>query len=127
MKCLLCPAEIDELKAFPPTPGPQGQMIEDIIGKWNHSQALVTWTHVALTAQKGGGSMSILSGHVCPAHPVKPGSVALVAMPLVAAPVEVALPKAAPAGTPPTSQAKPEAVAAPTTQTATSTPKVKEK
>ena len=119
MKCLLCPTEIDELKAFPSTPGPQGQMIEDIMGKWNHSQALVAWTHVALTAQKGGGSMSILSGHICPAHPVKPGSVALVAAQVAAAP------KAADAGTPPTSQAKQEAPAAQPT-TATATPKGKE-
>ena len=119
MKCLLCPAEIDELKAFPPSPGPQGQMIEDVMGKWNHSQLLVTWTHVALTAQKGGGSMSILSGHICPAHPVKPGSVAL-----VAAPVETA-PKAAPAGNPPTAPAKQEAQTAQPT-TATATPKGKE-
>ena len=121
MKCLLCPAEIDELKAFPPTPGPQGQMIEDIIGKWNHSQALVTWTHVALTAQKGGGSMSILSGHICPAHPIKPGSVAL-----VAASVETAQ-KVVPAGTPPTPQLKQETPAVVPSPTATATSKGKEK
>lgn len=115
MKCLLCPAEIDELKAFPPSQGPNGQLIEDIMGKWQHSQVLVTWTHVALTAQKGGGSMSILSGHICPAHSVKPGSVAL-----VAAPVEAA-PKAAPAGNPPTSPTKQDApTVQPTTATATS-------
>jgi hypothetical protein len=119
MKCLLCPAEIDELKAFPPSPGPQGQMIEDVMGKWNHSQALVAWTHVALTAQKGGGSMSILSGHVCPAHTIKPGSVALVAAQVAAAP------KAAESGTPPTSPAKSEAPVA-QTPTATATPKGKE-
>ena len=120
MKCLLCPTEIDELKAFPPSPGPQGQMIEDVMGKWNHSQALVAWTHVALTAQKGGGSMSILSGHICPAHSVKPGSVALVAAPVAAAP------KAVEAGNPPTAPAKQEAPAAQPT-TATATPKGKEK
>jgi len=121
MKCLLCAVEIEENKAFPPMPGPQGQMIEDIVGKWNHSQKLVLWTHVALTAQTGGGSMAILSGHICPAHPVKPGSVAL-----VATSVETA--KAAPVGIPPTSPAKQEApVAAASTQTATATPKGKEK
>jgi len=80
MKCLLCAVEIDELKAFPPSPGPQGQMIEDVMGRWNHSQALLAWTHVTLTAQKSGGSMAILSGHICPAHPVNPGCVALMAV-----------------------------------------------
>ena len=119
MKCLLCAAEIDELKAFPPTPGPQGQMIEDIMGKWNHSQLLVSWTHVALTAQTGGGSMSLLSGHICPVHPVKPGSVALVANSVEAAP------KAASSANPPTSPAKPEASAQ--QPTATANPKGKEK
>jgi hypothetical protein len=120
MKCLLCPTEIDELKAFPPSPGPQGQMIEDILGKWEHSKALTTWTHVALTAQMPGGSMSILSGHICPAHPVKPGSVALVAAPVAAAPKAVA------AGNPPTLQAKQDAPAPAQQTTATSTPKGKE-
>lgn len=80
MKCLLCPTEIDELREFPTTIGPQGQKIEDIMGRWKHSQSLATWTHVALTAQKPGGSMSILSGHICPGHLVSPGSVALVAL-----------------------------------------------
>jgi len=118
MKCLLCPIEIDELKEFPATRGPQGQVIEDIMGRWNHSQALNQWTHVALTAQQPGGSMSILSGHICPAHPIQPGSVAL-----VAAPVAVAS-KAVVAGTPPIPQLKTDAT---NTQTAASTPKGKEK
>ena len=119
MKCLLCPVEIDELKAFPPSPGPQGQMIEDVVGKWHHSQALTAWTHVALTAQMPGGSMSILSGHICPAHPVKPGSVAL-----VAASVAVA-PKAVAAGNPPTLATKQEASTV-QPQTVIATPKGKE-
>jgi hypothetical protein len=120
MKCLLCSAEIDEVKVFPPMPGPHGQMIEDVVGKWNHSQVLVTWTHVALTAQKGGGSMSILSGHICSAHPVKPGSVALVAAPVAA------VSKPTEAGIPPTSTAKLDAT--PTTApTSTANPKGKEK
>jgi hypothetical protein len=80
MKCLLCPAEIDALKAFPPQIGPQGQVIEDIMGKWNHAQAVGAWVHVALTAQTGGGSLTVLSGHICPAHPVKAGSIALTAV-----------------------------------------------
>jgi hypothetical protein len=122
MKCLICSVEIDELKAFPPAPGPNGQPIEDVMGKWTHSQALLTWTHVALTAQKGGGSMSILSGHICPAHPVEPGSVALAAAPAVVAV------KATVAGNPPTTQAKQEVPTTPVpTMTATATPKGKDK
>ena len=115
MKCLLCPVEINELKAFPVTIGPQGQKIEDVMGQWQHAQDLARWTHVALTAQMPGGSMSILSGHVCPAHPVKPGSVALVAVP-----AEVVA-KATSTGSTPSSQTKQAAQ-----NTATETPKGKE-
>ena len=78
MKCLICSNEIDELKAFPSALGPSGQVIEDVMGQWKHQQALGTWTHVMLTAQTGGGSLTVLSGHICPAHPVKAGSVALI-------------------------------------------------
>jgi hypothetical protein len=120
MKCLLCTVEIDENKSFPGTPGPDGQMIEDVMGKWNHSKSLLTWTHVALTAQTGGGSMSILSGHICSAHPVRPGSVAL------AAALEVVAPKASAEGKPPTAPPAQEAVKAPVpTTSATNTPKGK--
>jgi hypothetical protein len=79
MKCLLCSAEIDEYKSFPVVTGPQGQRIEDVMGQWTHGQALSSWTHIALTAQHGGGTLVLLSGHICPAHPVKAGSIALVA------------------------------------------------
>ena len=120
MKCLLCPIEIDELKSFPSTPGPQGQMIEDVVGKWKHGLLLAEWTHVALTAQMGGGSMSILSGHVCPAHTIKPGCVALVAAPVAAAP------KSVEAGNPPAAQPKSNAPTVVQTQTAIATPKGKE-
>jgi hypothetical protein len=118
MKCLLCPIEIDELKEFPATRGPQGQVIEDIMGRWNHSQALNQWVHVALTAQKPGGSMSILSGHICPAHPIQPGSVALMAAP------ETTAPRVVVAGTPPIPALKTEAIH---TQTAPVIQKGKEK
>lgn len=80
MKCLLCEQTIDETKEFPASVGPQGQQIEDVMGRWKHSQALAAWTHVALTAQVGGGTLVVLSGHVCPAHAVKAGSIALVAI-----------------------------------------------
>ena len=70
MKCLICPAEIDELKEFPATPGLGGQLIEDTLGKWKHAQAVRAWTHVTLTAQVSAGTVTVLSGNVCPAHPV---------------------------------------------------------
>ena len=70
MKCLLanCPNEIDELKEFPATVGPGGQLIEDTLGKWRHAQAVGAWTHVTLTAQVSAGNVMVLSGHVCPVH-----------------------------------------------------------
>lgn len=79
MKCLVCPSEIDELKEFPPTIGPGGVQIEDTLGKWKHSQTVGAWTHVTLTAQISAGTVTILSGHVCPAHPVTPDSIVIIA------------------------------------------------
>jgi len=77
MKCLLCPTEIDELKGFPPTVGPGGVQIEDTLGKWKHSQSVAAWTHVTLTAQVPAGSVTILSGHICPAHAISPEGIGL--------------------------------------------------
>lgn len=77
MKCLLCPTEIDDKKEFIPELGPQGQVIEDVLGKWKHAQELSRWVHVSLTAQRPAGAAAILSGHVCPKHAVEPGTVAL--------------------------------------------------
>lgn len=70
MKCLVCPAEIDDLKDFPSAVGPQGQIIEDTMGKWKHAGELALWTHVSLTAQTAAGCLTVLSGHVCPKHTV---------------------------------------------------------
>jgi hypothetical protein len=81
MKCLVCSAEIDELKEFPATPGPGGQLIEDTLGKWKHSQAVGAWTHVTLTAQVSAGTVTVLSGNVCPAHPVTAAGIMLAARP----------------------------------------------
>ena len=81
MKCLICSTEIDDKKEFPVTVGPQGQQIEDSLGKFNHAQELGKWNHVTLTAQKAVGCVTILSGHVCPAHNVAEGSIALAVAP----------------------------------------------
>ena len=80
MKCLVCSAEIDELKEFPAAVGPQGQLIEDTLGKWKHVQAVGGWTHVTLTAQVSAGTVTVLSGNVCPAHPVTAESIMLAAV-----------------------------------------------
>jgi hypothetical protein len=82
MKCLICQAEIDELKEFPATPGPGGQLIEDTLGKWKHAQAVGAWTHVTLTAQVSAGTVTVLSGNVCPAHPVTSEGLMLAAKPV---------------------------------------------
>jgi hypothetical protein len=79
MKCLLCPTEIDELRAFPPTVGPGGVSIEDTLGKWKHAQAVAAWTHLTLTAQLPAGSLTVLSGHVCPEHSISADGIALAA------------------------------------------------
>lgn len=77
MKCLICTTEIDELKEFPAEVGPGGQLIEDTLGKWKHAQAVGAWTHVTLTAQVSAGTITVLSGNVCPAHPVSAESLIL--------------------------------------------------
>ena len=77
MRCLLCPNEIDDKREFPIVRGPQGQEIQDTLGMFNHVTALGKWIHVTLTAQKGAGTETLLSGHVCPSHPVSPGRIAL--------------------------------------------------
>ena len=80
MKCLICSIEIDDKKEFHGAVGPQGQQIEDVLGKFNHAQELGKWTHVTLTAQKAVGSVTILSGHICPVHNVAEGCIALVTL-----------------------------------------------
>jgi hypothetical protein len=77
MRCLLCANEIDDKREFPFVDGPNGQKIQDTLGMFNHVTALGKWIHVTLTAQKGTGTETILSGHVCPSHNVAPGSLSL--------------------------------------------------
>ena len=68
MKCLACPAEIDELRQFASAVDARGQVVEDALGKLQHRQALAGWTHVFITAQTGAGARTLVAGHVCPAH-----------------------------------------------------------
>jgi hypothetical protein len=81
MRCLLCQNEIDDRREFPFVDGPNGQRIQDTMGMFNHVTSLGKWIHVTLTAQKGPGSETILSGHVCPSHAVVPGSISLAHVP----------------------------------------------
>jgi hypothetical protein len=111
MKCLICSNTIDDKKDFT-VKGPQGQDLDDTVGRLRHFDELGRWTHVTLTAQFSFTQV-LLSGHVCPAHKVEPGRLGLVeAAP--AAPVQVAAPPAAPS-TPTKTQAPaaPTAAAAP--------------
>ena len=79
MKCLVCDRQVDELREFPVVVDAQGKTIEDAMGKFRHQQELSAWTHVTLTAQRGGGSLTLLSGHVCPDHVVAANGFELVA------------------------------------------------
>ena len=68
MKCFLCSQEIDEKRNFPTAKGPNGQIIEDVVGRMLLAQELSTWVQVTLTAQVQGGCKTIFSGHICPKH-----------------------------------------------------------
>ena len=68
MKCIICPAEIDEARAVPPIEGPGGRPIEDVTGKLKLARDLEKWTCASITAQVPGGCKTIRSGHLCPAH-----------------------------------------------------------
>ena len=79
MKCLVCDREIDELREFASAVDAAGKLVEDALGKLRHQQELARWVHVGLTAQTAGGSVSVFSGHVCPAHDL--GDLSLAAPP----------------------------------------------
>ena len=76
MRCLVCPNTIDDKKDFT-VKGPQGQDLDDTVGRLRHFDELGRWTHVTLTAQFSFTQV-LLSGHVCPAHKVEPGRFVLV-------------------------------------------------
>jgi hypothetical protein len=64
MKCLLCPAEIDETREI---------HRDDLNAQRVHSTALETWRQVTAYI----GNELILAGHVCPAETLVPGGVTL--------------------------------------------------
>ena len=122
MKCLICASMIDDKKDFT-VKGPQGQDLDDTVGRLRHFDELGKWTHVTLTAQLSFTQV-LLSGHVCPAHKVEPGRLSLVeAAP--ASPIQAPTPTA-PTPMIPKSQAPAAPAAAPATPTP-ATPTVRRK
>jgi hypothetical protein len=79
MKCLICPAEIDDTQDFVVI-GPQGQKLDDAVNRLRHVSEMGKWTHLTLTCQRAFTEV-LLSGHVCPAHKIFPGSISLVDSP----------------------------------------------
>jgi len=75
MRCLIedCSAEIDERKSFPSVVGPNGQVLERIIERFEHEKELSRWTHVSLTANRSA-CVILLAGHVCPDHKLEAGN-----------------------------------------------------
>lgn len=77
MRCIACGLDVDENQQFPGFRGPDGRVVEDTVSRFRLEAELRRWTHVTLTAQVGGGSMTLESGHVCPAHDLRDVSVGL--------------------------------------------------
>lgn len=80
MKCLVCPATIDEKKEIPhPPPGAKDlDRAKAEIEQRAHSDALNAWRQVLVTVDNGrGGIDTILQGHVCPDEKLTEGSVEL--------------------------------------------------
>ena len=98
MKCLMCPNEIDENKDFR-VKGPQGQDLDDIVGRLRHVEDLSHWTHLTLTAQYSYTQV-LLSGHVCPSHRIEPGRIGLME-------VAISAPKSNPSPVPATLPSSP--------------------
>jgi hypothetical protein len=65
VKCLLCPAEIDELKEFPDVMV-GGRPLPDDIAKAKHAEALSTWEQVTVSVLRDGGNKQLLVGMTCP-------------------------------------------------------------
>jgi hypothetical protein len=120
MKCLICTNTIDDKKDFT-VKGPQGQDLDDVVGRLRHFGELGRWTHVTLTAQLSY-TLVLLSGHLCPAHKAVPGGIGLVDAVI---PAQAAVP-APPTSPSPTRQA-PAASTAATTPQNPATPTVRRK
>ena len=71
MKCLIkgCTNEINELLEFPAATGPRGEKLERLIERFAHEQELSRWTHLTLVANCSA-CLVLLSGHICPSHPL---------------------------------------------------------
>jgi len=69
MKCLVqgCSSQIDELKEFPVTYGPNGVTDEHVAGQRAHAAVLEKWTFMLVVA-RGNRDDELTAGHVCPNH-----------------------------------------------------------
>lgn len=78
MKCVVgdCTNSIDELKAFPAVEV-GGKLMADEIGQRLHAADLEKWEHVTVQASRGGGSVQVMDGHVCPEHRLITGQVTI--------------------------------------------------
>jgi hypothetical protein len=83
MKCLLCPAEIDELKEIPgPLLGASDlDKAKAEIAQREHSAKLNAWRFMFLRLDEGNSlaeDKDLVQGHICPAHAgLKPGDVSI--------------------------------------------------
>jgi len=77
MRCLLCNVEVDEKQQFSGFQGPDGRIVEDAVSRLRLQAELRRWKHVTLTAQVGGGSMTLESGHLCPKHELGDATISL--------------------------------------------------
>ena len=111
MKCLICANTIDDKKDFT-VKGPQGQNLDDVVGRLRHFEELGKWTHITLTAQLAYTQV-LLSGHICPAHKAVPGGIGL---------VDAVVPAQVPVPTPPITSPAKQAPAAPTAAVAPQNP-----
>jgi hypothetical protein len=80
MKCLVCPATIDEKREIPAPPaGDNVARMKAEIEQRDHAAALNAWRQVLVTVDNGrGGQDTILQGHVCPDEQLGENSVSLV-------------------------------------------------
>jgi hypothetical protein len=69
MKCMLCPAEIDETKEIVPA--------DSISARLTRAAELSAWHQVTVTIGRRGGQEVLLSGHICPDESLDYGSVQL--------------------------------------------------
>lgn len=91
MKCLLCPAEIDETKEIPHALDEHGKPVNGVPTEEErgnavraqraHSKQLNSWRQLVVLLDEGNKAAKdrhLVRGHICPGHAdLKPGDLAL--------------------------------------------------